>query len=825
MVLGLSTLDGPLRQQVNRTRLASNAATAPRQPPLPVRRRVRGVAAHPPSLPNPRLGVQQCFTTPFNGLPNSTVRITVQVYPPQVSLCFDDQGLILLTFSLLQDPAVNLYLYRFRKDSLCAQLNSFGLLLRYEIPLSTHVTTFLQQVSQDMEDSPFQYQFSDPGYETEFAHENLALQLLSLVNRGSPRTRDNQIRLQRVPLSTDTVIEQLAHDRLNYANSMLCVDNDRFIIRLGSAMLPDSGGNLRRHHCISSKVYGRFRLDGTNRNDGEDEVPTENESSCGESDSEDDVEVPHQQAPVSSAVHSRPTRLVNPLPVLRTNDPTQRPRSSGQSPPLSLWSELWIPSDIRSLDMAVADSLPESAYLSATRGEQVPDLELSGVDMESLVVALKEKILDCIRRSDFTNLMSPSRDYLVIGHMGMERSRNVRSSGEGVEREVLSTLYQQFHSETAEWFSPNPDDYVSIATSLPLSCAGYLSRSQKLGLTCLGAVIGLMLLNGFITHPFDPVVIQYLIHGRDINSISKAFLAQWHPDIKQTICDFIDLGPNGNLAPFQPYFSTYFDIQVASLRNHDMVSHLAIASEMLRRSIIGPESCSHPEWDAVEAGFQLPCQNGFSTSKASCRIACINLLVIRCYPGGSEAFITALYSCHISSFINLQPHLRIRAPTRVLSSSLSEALGTSDHTFSSLLTDFLEGTGIPCPHLFADHTDHFDRIINLAEVDTPGFRARMFCWASTGIPTIQLDNPLITVWFVSDQDPSYAADTIRAPMIAHGKICFKTCSKQARIPATHITRLAQVQYDGSTEPKRFRDAFDHWLLTEILTAIGAYSIS
>jgi hypothetical protein len=72
-----------------------------------------------------------------------------------------------------------------------------------------------------------------------------------------------------------------------------------------------------------------------------------------------------------------------------------------------------------------------------------------------------------------------------------------------------------------------------------------------------------------------------------------------------------------------------------------------------------------------------------------------------------------------------------------LQTRLEVALANSGHlgiTFSSLLTDFLKGSGIPIPdsELFADVQEHFNSIINLDDIDDGGFRARMFCWATTG---------------------------------------------------------------------------------------------
>jgi hypothetical protein len=64
-------------------------------------------------------------------------------------------------------------------------------------------------------------------------------------------------------------------------------------------------------------------------------------------------------------------------------------------------------------------------------------------------------------------------------------------------------------------------------------------------------------------------------------------------------------------------------------------------------------------------------------------------------------------------------------------------------------------------------------------------------------------------------------------MLAAGKISFRTCSRAVRLPGSYILKLVQALYPaGSTsgEPCDFTEAFDHWFLCEILTAIGGHSM-
>jgi hypothetical protein len=86
--------------------------------------------------------------------------------------------------------------------------------------------------------------------------------------------------------------------------------------------------------------------------------------------------------------------------------------------------------------------------------------------------------------------------------------------------------------------------------------------SRKRNMMILGAITAFSIINGISFHPIDPILLHFFIHDCDINSIRPEFLAEWHPDLKKTITDWIALGPYDNPAPFQAHFAVYHDIQV-----------------------------------------------------------------------------------------------------------------------------------------------------------------------------------------------------------------------------------------------------------------------
>lgn len=96
---------------------------------------------------------------------------------------------------------------------------------------------------------------------------------------------------------------------------------------------------------------------------------------------------------------------------------------------------------------------------------------------------------------------------------------------------------------------------------------------------------------------------------------------------------------------------------------------------------------------------------------------------------------------------------------------------------------------------------------------------------SLAIYLLAADYDAIQVYFVHDDDVQYAPARYRAGMMAEGKICFRTCFSQARIPMSYIQRLMGASHSPDREPHSAHDAIEHWLLYELLSAIGSHTIA
>ncbi|KAI0311373.1 hypothetical protein OF83DRAFT_1087743 [Amylostereum chailletii] len=101
----------------------------------------------------------------------------------------------------------------------------------------------------------------------------------------------------------------------------------------------------------------------------------------------------------------------------------------------------------------------------------------------------------------------------------------------------------------------------------------------------------------------------------------------------------------------------------------------------------------------------------------------------------------------------------------------------------------------------------------------------MFVWAATGSPTPDPAATSVQVIFVDGESHAYSDDPdIQEAMRRQGTISFRMCFSTARIPAEYVISLAAEVYAGGREPRTFEDAFDHWMLTQILTSIGGHTM-
>ena len=134
---------------------------------------------------------------------------------------------------------------------------------------------------------------------------------------------------------------------------------------------------------------------------------------------------------------------------------------------------------------------------------------------------------------------------------------------------MLEAVFRVFQEDPSKWFLPRQDQHCSILTLTSLRPTSYgrelvqtcTPRQKKL--TALGALTTLLLINGIAPIPLSPILLHFFIHDCNINSIHSSLLANWYPDLRKCIQDWISTGPDGDAEPFASHFMTFHDLQVS----------------------------------------------------------------------------------------------------------------------------------------------------------------------------------------------------------------------------------------------------------------------
>ncbi|KAF7367181.1 hypothetical protein MSAN_00978000 [Mycena sanguinolenta] len=835
------------------THFPSTASLPPRQ-----RRRARGRAAGTPTLPTADTSPASVLDIdPSSG--QQLMKLDIHVY------------LHTSNISHLHVP-VNL------ADSFEMYLRDRDLFFSYSLPADTKVIDVATKVAGDMTASPTKWSFAElsPALRQHLRrHETLHLQILGLVNRGVPRPRDGCIGLR--PHATDSSLTLF--DLLNKRNTTIfskpdtCIRKSRLILRFSVASAGITGlANIqpfyhislrqdrprRRHSCLPSMMHSLFSVKNEAKTDMRSWTPPDCFSD-GETDEEMEVEdslfgddaenlpptpTPHPQA--TAPAQAGPSGQFNdqtdkataaPLSSLSLQaGPTEQASSSSSLQQASsavsgdtqtyvsspLWASAWVPIAGQYRDVYRASDYPQAIFTKAC-GTVPTNLVVSGRDVTGLAHNLIAAIKAAAAIGDFTQILSPRRTFNID-----REDENFLSTGEGVEREVIFTAFSEFTSHAGTWFLPRFDSRCSIATTMSLAASSLVNTHRRDSLVVLGCLTALMLIHGLAPEPISPALLQYAANKCDIRSLTREFVGEWHPDLRAMLDSWINMGPTGDLTRFQQHFSIYHDIQamlkVSSLQSRDLRQHEAVAVDMLHTALIGPHPPTHTELRAFFFGFRMPTRSGFDFTE-----------VLRSAPEGSASLLSRLWISIIHDFSSLQSHMStvfLSRPTLerlVGQDTTNPILGMSQF---DLLCEFLQGTGVPCPELFDEAKPRFSPLIPLDEIDSPAFRSRALCWATTGSPHVEFDDSKqLMVHFVDDQDTVYHSNpTVRAALMKMGTVSFRSCFREARIPVLHLIDLCSQSYPARdvagnpTEPHTLKQAIESWLLIEILGNIGNHTI-
>ncbi|KAJ7254011.1 hypothetical protein B0H12DRAFT_1017236, partial [Mycena haematopus] len=723
-------------------------------------------------------------------------------------------------------------------DSFVAYLDDHNLRYFYRYPADTKIADIAKTVANAMTRSPRKWIFTEPSPSLRhyLRSETPSLHFLGPLNRGIPRPKDNCIGLIRQPTNNDLTLADLFSkaNQQTFTKPKLCFRQHRLILNFANreplfpprVRQPRSPRPPRRHSCLPELMHSLFSPANETSQNIRDWVPPDCDSG-GETDDEMEAE----QSLVVSFLPVSLYRSKYSIGPRYREPPTDSDLVSAPSLHIGfllvvfsflliisgdhqLWTSNWVPEPGRYVELFIESDFPKAIFETASSESAPTSLRVSGQDVTELAFKLIAMIKHAATSQNFTRILSSNRTFNIDNNDG-----SFLSTGVGIEREVVYTAFSHFTSISHQgiWLLPRFGDRCSIATTMSMSTSSFVNPDRLQDLAVLGCLTALMIVHGLAPEPLSPALIQFVANKCNLQSLTRAFVGEWFPELKTLLESWIAMGPTGDVGPFQSHFAIYHDIQagylfpVASLQSRNSAQHEALATHMLYTALIGREPASHSELKAFVNGFRMPCSNGFDFAH-----------VLRSAPGGSSSFISRTWTSMILDFNSLKPYLDLH----FISRSAMEDVGADatnpvlDILFPDMLYNFLKGTGIPCPSLFEEAKSRLSPLIPLDDIDLPSFRSKALCWAATGSPHIELDKQII-VHLVHTRDEGYHSSLPhRLAFMKAGTIRFQSCFRTVRIPALHLIELGRQ----SCRPLTLQNAIENWLFIEILAGIGSHTI-
>lgn len=127
---------------------------------------------------------------------------------------------------------------------------------------------------------------------------------------------------------------------------------------------------------------------------------------------------------------------------------------------------------------------------------------------------------------------------------------------------MIFTTFCGYLIEPSRWFLPLVDNAASLQTSVRFFLSRSVDQDQLERVKKLGALCALLLINGQCPEPFNPLIFQYIINDCDLQSLHEHLVGEWHPDLRTTIRQWIDMGETGDVTPFRSHFASFHNQSV-----------------------------------------------------------------------------------------------------------------------------------------------------------------------------------------------------------------------------------------------------------------------
>ncbi|KZT44261.1 hypothetical protein SISSUDRAFT_1057231 [Sistotremastrum suecicum HHB10207 ss-3] len=299
---------------------------------------------------------------------------------------------------------------------------------------------------------------------------------------------------------------------------------------------------------------------------------------------------------------------------------------------------------------------------------------------------------------------------------------NAESSfGQGVEREAIYQALILAQKPFPRFAVNMEDNRCSLFLAYPQDLDG-IPADRRQELMIIGVLCALSLIHLGTPGPYGPVLLQVALNSGNLHSLTPSFIERFHPHLANRLREWDAIGPAGAVTSFQNDFVAHHNCTAAAysattLSARTEESHKRIKRDMLCLRTLGLGLIHHAEFKAFCNGLSLPLSNGFSWFD-----------VVHSLPGGSEAFFKTIFDSPSAEKIG--SHLQFW--------HLCYRKRYGGRTIAEILSQFLAGSGIPCPQMleaFAVNSALKRDLVQFHEIESKDYRAWLFCYAVVGRPS------------------------------------------------------------------------------------------
>ena len=127
-------------------------------------------------------------------------------------------------------------------------------------------------------------------------------------------------------------------------------------------------------------------------------------------------------------------------------------------------------------------------------------------------------------------------------------------------------MYRAFEKLTANhaaYFSEALGSFCTLRTQNPAAAAAAISSQRKEDMMTLGALVALMIIGGWRPGSLEPLFVYFLVYDCNFECLTPEIVEEWHPELAHMIRRWIQVGPSGDITPFESHLVSYHEIQVS----------------------------------------------------------------------------------------------------------------------------------------------------------------------------------------------------------------------------------------------------------------------